>query len=136
VAGKQQASSRSLFDPQSYEAKRWLDFATIPARVWPTGISILEQNGDYLIYRVADEARKISKKQDQIFRSLARLSNGPDSRCNVTVLVVTGIPEVTARSWALYDHVTCDDPEVRLRPTTTEEIQQFIHLWFGSRGRR
>lgn len=132
-----QPFDRPLFASDDFASKRWLDFAKIPAEVWPTGLSILEQRGDYLFYRVADAARGISGKQNSIFRRLASLSNFPDSPCNITVVVVTGIPESTKRTWAVYDHMTTWDDKIELKPTTTTDIQQFVANWFFERrGRR
>lgn len=128
-----QPHERPLFASDDYASKRWLDFSKIPEEVWPTGFSILEQRGDFLFYRVADAARGISPKQNSIFRRLANLSNFPDSPCNMTVLVVTGIPESTKRSWAVYDHMTEYGKPVELKPITTAEIQGFISEWFFSR---
>ena len=128
-----QPHDRPLFDSDDFTSKRWLDFSRIPENIWPTGFSVLEQNGDFLFYRVADYARGISNKQNAIFRRLAGLSNFPDSPCNITVMVVTGIPESTNRTWAIYDHMTTWENKVELKPTTTTEIQQFISDWFFSR---
>lgn len=128
-----QPFERPLFASDDYASKRWLDFAKIPETVWPTGFSILEQRGDFLFYRVADVARGISGKQDSIFRRLAGLSNFPDSPCNITVMVVTGIPESTKRTWAIYDHMTTWQDQVVLKPTTTAAIQGYISEWFNSR---
>lgn len=128
-----QPFDRPLFTSDDYSSKRWLDFSKIPEEVWPTGFSILEQRGDFLFYRVADVARGISKKQNSIFRRLVSLSNFPDSPCNITVMVVTGIPESTKRTWAIYDHMTTWEDKVELHPTTTAEIQKFISEWFFSR---
>jgi len=128
-----QPSDRSLFASDSYTSKRWLDFSKIPEEVWPTGFSILEQRGDFLFYRVADAARGISKKQNSIFRRLVSLSNFPDSPCNITVMVVTGIPEATKRSWAIYDHMTSWEDKIELKPVDTLTIQQYIAEWFHSR---
>lgn len=128
-----QPHERPLFSSDDFASKRWLDFTKIPSAVWPTGCSILEQRGDFLLYRVADAARGISEKQDSIFRRFASLSNFPDSPCNITVMVVTGIPESTKRTWAIYDHMTSWKDQIKLKPTTTDEIQQYISEWFFSR---
>lgn len=128
-----QPFERPLFASDDYTSKRWLDFSKIPDEVWPTGFSILEQRGDFFFYRVADVARGISKKQNSIFRRLVSLSNFPDSPCNITIMVVTGIPESTKRTWAIYDHMTTWEDEIKLIPTTTPEIQAFVSEWFFSR---
>ena len=128
-----QPHERPLFASDDFSSKRWLDFSTIPEEVWPTGFSILEQRGDFLFYRVADVARGISTKQNSIFRRLASLSNFPDSPCNITVMVVTGIPQSTVRTWAIYDHMTTYSDKIELKSTTTQEIQAYIAEWFFSR---
>lgn len=128
-----QPHERPSFASDDFASKRWLDFSKIPDTVWPTGFSILEQRGDFLFYRVADAARGISIKQNSIFRRLVSLSNFPDSPCNITVMVVTGIPESTKRAWAVYDHMTSYKDQIDLKPTTTAEIQLFVYDWFNSR---
>lgn len=128
-----QPFERPLFTSDDFASKRWLDFSKIPSTVWPTGFSILEQRGDFLFYRVADAARGISDKQHSIFRRLVSLSNFPDSPCNITVMVVTGIPESTKRTWAVYDHMTTWKDKIELKPVTTEALQEYIADWFFSR---
>lgn len=124
-----------MFDPGEYRAHKLADFKGIPEIIWPTPVYVLEQGGDILFYRNADAARGITKKQDQIFRILARVGTGPDDDHSQTVVVATGAAGVTFdRTIAVYDHMM-DDTTLRL--AQEGEVEGLIARWWREReGRR
>lgn len=125
--------SEQLFDPSQYRSLKLADFSGIPDRVWPTPVYVLEQGGDLLIYRNADAARGMTRKQHEIFHLLARLGAHPDAPGSVRVLVCTGSSGLTVRQMAVFDHMHNDE---QLRLAQPGEIERYIGDWFKERGGR
>lgn len=118
--------------------RKLADFDLLPPLVRPTPFYVLEQGGDLLIYRNADAAKKLTAKQRQIAKKLARLGSpckqcGHDPDVNIQVLVATGQAGMTFdREVAHFDHVS----DGQFRQAETSEIQGFIADWFGVRANR
>lgn len=112
------------------------DFKDLPPKVYPTSVKMLEQNGDILIYREADEAKWISPKQNAIFKRLVRVGESQDSDCRITVLVVTGLQDITARTMTVYDYTLPPGPgfpeRVKLE-CGDQSIPAFVSEWFNVR---
>ena len=125
---------------ESFKPPGFLDFVTLPPKVYPTSVKLLEQGGDILIYREADDHKWISAKQNAIFKRLVRIGENPDSDCRITVLVVTGLQDVTTRTMAVYDYTVDQGSSFPKRVPLErgdQAIPSFISEWFNTRrGRR
>ncbi len=126
----------SLFDAKEFKPPAFLDYAGLPSGVYPTSVKKLYQGTDILEIREADSSKLISPAQNRMFTQSVRNTMHPDAEGTNTVLVVTGIPGVTARSMWVYDYMSVGE-KPKLKPCMTGDIQRFIQDWFHERqGRR